>query len=226
MRSLILIGAALLFLAFALSPFHYDVNVVEGTVVSMDCPEVWSKGKGYNKDGTEIMHSADPMATPDRNVIISFHPLDFEPELKPTEDAYVTQTEQTFLPLILPVVVGSKVHFLNEDEFFHNVQSHTPGSRFNIGRRAPNVPYSIKIKKQGVINLMCDIHSHMSAKILSFDTPYFCRVGKDGTFSMKNLPDGRYRVEVFHPSCDDEVSEIEVRGGQVFKMDFKLNKRP
>jgi hypothetical protein len=54
------------------------------------------------------MHSDDPMAQPNRNVIISLHPLDFKPELSLTEDAYVSQSQQTFIPNVLPVVVGSR----------------------------------------------------------------------------------------------------------------------
>ncbi len=123
-------------LSFTLVATHnYTGNQLKGTIKFHDCSGTIKKGIGYNKDGTDIMHSDDPMAKPEMNVIVSLHPLDFQPELTLTPDAYITQKEQTFLPNVLPVVVGSKVHFLNEDEFFHNVQSYTPKSRFSIGRR-------------------------------------------------------------------------------------------
>lgn len=198
-------------------------NEVKGKITISKCQQVIKKGNGYNKDGTEIMHSDDPLAQPDRNVVISLHPLDFEPELKLTEDAYISQSQQTFIPMILPVVVGSKVHFLNEDEFFHNVQSYTPKSRFSIGRRAPGISYSVMIKNIGLIDLTCDIHTHMHAKILSLDTPYFCRLGEGGAYSLSNIPDGRYRVEIFHPLCDKVIDEIEVSGGGVFEYNFTLS---
>ena len=201
----------------------FDENEVRGHVTIINCQDRIVKGSGYNKDGTEIMHSDDPMAQPNMNVIVSLHPLDFKPELSLTENAYISQSQQTFIPSVLPVVVGSKVHFLNEDEFFHNVQSYTPKSRFSIGRRAPGISYSIKIKKIGEIDLSCDIHAHMNAKILSFDTPYFCRVGEDGTYSIKHLPDGKYRLEIFHPTCSKLIDEIEVMGGKVFEVDYQLS---
>jgi plastocyanin len=200
-----------------------DGNEVKGTITISNCQGSVVKGTGYNKDGTEIMHSDDPMAQPNRNVIISLHPLDFEPSLTLTEDAYISQSQQTFIPNVLPVVVGSKVHFLNEDEFFHNVQSYTPKSRFSIGRRAPGISYSIKIKKTGVVDLTCDIHAHMNAKILSFDTPYFCRLNADGSYSIKDLPDGKYRIEVFHPFCNKIIEEIEISGGKVYKFDYNIS---
>lgn len=198
-------------------------NEVKGKITITKCQQVIKKGNGYNKDGTDIMHSDDPLADPDRNVIISLHPLDFEPELKLTEDAYISQSQQTFIPMVLPVVVGSKVHFLNEDEFFHNVQSYTPKSRFSIGRRAPGISYSVKIKNTGLIDLTCDIHTHMHAKILSLDTPYFCRLKEDGTYSLSQIPEGKYRVEIFHPLCDKIIDEIEVSEGEVKEYNYTLS---
>lgn len=198
-------------------------NEVRGKITISNCKNNVVKGSGYNKDGTEIMHSDDPMAQPNRNVIISLHPLDFKPTLTLTEDAYISQSQQTFIPNVLPVVVGSKVHFLNEDEFFHNVQSYTPKSRFSIGRRAPGISYSVKIKRTGVIDLTCDIHAHMNAKILSFDTPYFCRLNEDGTFTLRDLPDGKYRVEIFHPYCNKIIDEIELKGGKVYDLSYTLS---
>ena len=137
MKQLLLLGGLLLYSAFSGLPVKKNLNTISGKIKLSNCTKTFVKGDGYNKDGTEIMHSNDPMAQPDMNVVISLHPLNFEPELVPTTDAFITQSEQTFIPHILPVVVGSKVHFLNEDEFFHNVQSYTPKARFSIGRRAP-----------------------------------------------------------------------------------------
>ena len=227
MKSLIKLPFLLVLFSFTLITAHEGVdNQLNGKIVFHDCSGTLKKGIGYNKDGTEIMHSNDPMAKPEMNVIVSLHPLDFQPKLALTTDAYISQKEQTFLPLVLPVVVGSKVHFLNEDEFFHNVQSYTPKSRFSIGRRAPGISYSQTINKTGVINLLCDIHSHMNAVILSLDTPYFARVKADGTFTVSNLPDGRYRVEVYHPNCNKIIDEIKVSGGKVFTVGYDFTMKP
>ena len=200
-------------------------NEIRGTITISNCESSFVRGTGYNKDGTEIMHSDDPLAQPNRNVIVSMHPLNFEPELTPTKNAYMSQSQQTFIPHVLPVVVGSKVHFLNEDEFFHNVQSRTSKSRFSIGRRAPGVSYSKTIKKVGIIELSCDIHAHMQAKILSFDTPYFTRIQEDNSYSIKHLPDGKYRLEVYHPTCHTYMDEVTIEGGQILEMNLHLSNK-
>jgi len=226
MRKILAIASMLSLLAF--TAYHQQIasNQIKGVVQFHDCPKTIKKGTGYNKDGTEVMHADDPMATTRQNVILSLHPLSFTPTLTPTADAYITQKEQTFLPHVLPITVGSKVHFLNEDEFFHNVQSFTSKARFSIGRRAPGIAYSQKIKKTGAISLMCDIHSHMNAVILSLDTPYFTRVAPDGSYRIDNLPDGDYRLEIFHPNCSKITDKVSLKDGQLTTLDYDFLVKP
>ena len=200
-------------------------NEVYGQIILSTSKPSIIKGSGYNKDGTKLMHADDPMAMPERNIIVSCHPLDFEAELPLTTDAYVTQKEQTFIPFVLPVVVGTTVYFVNEDQFFHNVYSNTPRSRFNIGRRPPGNSYGQKIDKTGPIKLSCDIHTHMNGIVLSLNTPYFTRADEKGQFSIANLPDGQYRLEVFDPITQDIFAEIiELKGGKSLNKAINLNK--
>jgi hypothetical protein len=65
----------------------------------------------------------------------------------------------------------------------------------------------------------------MNAKILSFDTPYFCRLNDNGSYSLKHLPDGKYRLEVFHPYCNKIIDEIEISGGKVFEFNYIVSNK-
>ena len=220
---------SLIFILFFNQPLDVsverDANEVHGKISITKCQDWIVKGRGYSRDQIEFMRSDHPLAQPDGNVIISMHPLDFKPKLILTQDAYISQREQTFIPNILPIVVGSKVHFLNEDEYFHNVQSLDRGSRFSIGRRAPGISYSRTIKKKGEVVISCDIHEHMQATILSFDTPYFCRLDEDGHYVIKDLPDGRYRIEVFHPVCSKITKEVTIEGEKSFEFNFHISEK-
>ncbi len=187
---------------------------LSGNVVWPVKPAVVAQGHGYNKDGTAMMHSDDPLAKPERNIIISLHSVDFQPVLSPTPDAIITQKQQTFIPHVLPITQGTTIYFLNEDEFFHSIYSLKPGHRFNIGRRPPGSPYALKIQKAGAIKLSCDIHPHMEAFILSLDTPYFTRVDAKGNYTLQNLPPGKYRLEVFHPMDRKWVQFVALTAGK------------
>ncbi|MEL6135620.1 MAG: carboxypeptidase regulatory-like domain-containing protein, partial [Bacteroidota bacterium] len=128
------------------------------------------------------------------------------------------------IPIVTPITRGSTVYILNEDNQYHNVYSHTPKASFNIGRRPPGAMYPQRINKAGVVKLFCDIHDHMQAFVVSLDTPYFTKARSDGSYSMSGLPDGRYRVEVFHPKLPGSRREIQVRGGQSLSLNFSLSR--
>ena len=90
---------------------------------------------------------------PDRNVVISLHPLSFEPSTKAMDKVVLTQKEKTFIPHVLPITQGSVVYILNEDEFYHNVHSKKPHGLFNIGRKKAGVGVPVTIDRLGLIRL-------------------------------------------------------------------------
>jgi plastocyanin len=217
-----LILAAVYVLVLIFSVNAQSLAEVSGFITFPDRNKIISKTKFYNVDGSHVMHSDDPMAKMENNIIVSLHNLSGNPKLTDIPEAIITQRQQTFIPHVLPVTKGTTVYLLNEDEFFHNIYSLTPGSRFNIGRKSPGNPYPIKIKKNGPIKLACDIHPHMSAIILSLDTPFFTRVRSDRSFKIDELPPGNYRLEVYHPELDKYTKEITIERGQKIEMELDL----
>lgn len=161
---------------------------------------------------------------PNRHVIISFHPLDFTPELAATPRAIMNQMEKTFVPKVLPITKGSTVEFLNSDTEVHNIFSMTPRATFNIGRRQPGKSVSQLIDKVGVVDLKCDIHCGMNAAILSLDTPYFTKVNASGNYEVDGLPDGNYRIQMYHFSLGMVEDNISIKGGGVVTKNLALVK--
>lgn len=162
------------------------------------------------------------------DVVISAHPLSFKPKVQPlTKNRTMDQRNATFIPRVLPVTQGTVVQFVNNDPFYHNVFSLTPGNKFNIGRRMRGEVVQKKIGERkieglGEVKLFCDIHTQMSAVILSLDTPYFTKPDANGKFSLKNLPEGRYEVRVYHPDLMPIIERLEIKG--TVEKDFSLSK--
>lgn len=161
---------------------------------------------------------------PNRHVIVSFHPLDFTPELSPTPRAIMNQMEKTFVPKVLPITKGSTVEFLNSDTEVHNIFSMTPRATFNIGRRQPGKSVPQLIDKVGVVDLKCDIHCGMNAAILSLDTPFFTKVNANGNYEVDGLPDGNYRIQMYHFSLGMVEDKISIKGGGVVTKNLALVK--
>ena len=87
----------------------------------------------------------------------------------------MNQKDLTFMPLILPVQVGTKVEFPNLDDTYHNIFSFSPAKRFDLGRyRSDERPIPSQVfDVTGLVTVRCDIHRHMRGLILVVDTPYF-----------------------------------------------------
>jgi plastocyanin len=161
------------------------------------------------------------------DVVISAHPLSFKPKLQPlTKNRTIDQRDATFIPRVLPVTQGTTVFFVNNDPFYHNVFSLTPGNEFNIGRRTRGEVVQKKIGERkieglGEIKLFCDIHTQMNAVILSLDTPYFTKPDANGNYVLKDLPEGRYEVRVYHPDLMPVIERLEIKGK--VEKDFSLS---
>jgi plastocyanin len=156
------------------------------------------------------------------DVIIAAYPLSFKAEVKPVPNARVLQRNAVFIPNVLPITPGTTVEFINADRFFHNVFSISPGAKFNIGRRPTNDIVRKKINVTGEISLFCDIHSQMAATIISLDTPYFTKANRNGVYLLDSLPEGKYRLEIFHPDHEKIEVEITLSKGESSEQSFTL----
>ena len=133
------------------------------------------------------------------DVIVSVHPLSYVLKVDTLSPVKILQIDTEFVPRVVPVTPGTEVQFINRDGYFHNVFSLTPGSRFNIGRKATGIVESRRFYNLGEIKLFCDIHAQMNATVVCLDTPYFTRVNPNGQYALSGIPSGRYEIRVYHP---------------------------
>lgn len=129
-------------------------------------------------------------------VIVSLQAVN-EPVPAPAKRATVAQRNKTFLPHVLPVLVGSTVDFPNSDPIFHNAFSSYSGQIFDVGLYPPGTTRSVRFNRPGVVRVFCNIHPAMSGVILVLSTPWFTSTVRDGSFQL-DVPPGTYDVAVFH----------------------------
>jgi plastocyanin len=111
--------------------------------------------------------------------------------------AVLLQKNKTFEPHLLVIPVGSEVDFPNRDPFFHNVFSLFEGKRFDLGLYESGSTRSIRFDRAGVSYLFCNIHSDMSAVIVTLDTPYYAISDRAGQVTIPDVPAGRYILHVW-----------------------------
>jgi hypothetical protein len=125
-------------------------------------------------------------------------------ELPEPGRAAMDQRDQTFVPHVLAITVGTTVDFPNSDVTFHNVFSLSKTKTFDLGRYSRGRSKAIRFDRPGVVQVFCDIHSHMSAYILVFAHRYFAVTDQAGNFTIAGVPPGSYILAVWH---EGEVRE-------------------
>jgi plastocyanin len=137
--------------------------------------------------------------------------------------ARMDQRNETFLPHVLAVDVGTVVDFPNNDTTYHNVFSLSKTRKFDLGRYAQGKSKPIRFDRPGVVRVFCDIHSHMSAFILVFSHPYYAKAETDGKYRIDSVPPGTYTVSAWHEGETRETKTVTVpaQGGDV-DLDFDV----
>ena len=121
------------------------------------------------------------------------------------------QKNKMFTPHLLVIPVGSSVTFPNADPFFHNVFSQFDGKRFDLGLYEAGSSRSVVFPREGVSYIFCNIHSEMSAVVISLTTPFYAIADRLGDFHLKDVPDGDYELHVWVEGQHQNALEQQTR---------------
>jgi plastocyanin len=136
------------------------------------------------------------------------------PKPRPTRVKAIVQKDKRFVPHVLAVPLGSTVEFRNEDEIFHSVFSLSKPNDFDLGSYDQRAVREQVFASPGVIHLLCNIHTSMQGWVYVSDSPWFAQADLTGRFTVKNVPDGAYKVEVWHEwSTKAVVKDLKVAAG-------------
>jgi plastocyanin len=124
--------------------------------------------------------------------------------------AEIATEKKQFLPRVLLVGVGSMVAFPNHDPFSHNVFSLSDENPFDLGLYRRGEAPSVRLEKPGIVRVYCNVHAQMSAFVVVRDNPWFAQPAGDGTFTIPNVPPGRYTLRVWHERGGEADREITV----------------
>jgi plastocyanin len=139
------------------------------------------------------------------------------------QSATMDQRNETFVPHVLAIAVGTTVDFPNSDNTYHNVFSISKTRSFDLGHYAAGRSKSVRFDRPGIVRVFCEIHSHMSAFILVFSHQYFSVTSADGRYQIGRVPPGRYTLDAWNEGEVRESRQVEVPGdGGAVEADFTL----
>ena len=144
----------------------------------------------------------------------------FEP---PQEHAVMDQKNMAFIPHVLPLLKGTTVDFLNSDMVQHNVYSpDAVADNVNLGTWLKGEVRPFTFNKLGVASMRCNVHVDMLAYVLVLQNPYFAKVNNDGSFSITNMPEGKYTLKLWNERYKAGDRQVEVKANATSTIEFEL----
>jgi plastocyanin len=163
-----------------------------------------------------------PNKRPAENAVVTLEGAQKSP---PPIKAVIDQRYKTFIPHVTVVPCGSTILFPNNDTVFHNVFAYYDAKKFDLGMYPRGATKSVVFDKPGVVALLCNVHSDMSAYILVVDTPYYGVTDRQGRFLLKDVPPGRYELRVWHESGTHWTQTLQVGGGNSAPLPLTLARK-
>jgi plastocyanin len=177
-------------------------SVVAGTITIVD------------KDGVEVE---------DRSDVVVFIDGVASQETSHHQMPVVSQMGRRFTPRVLPIVQGTAVEFPNDDDIFHNVFSLSKPRVFDLGIYPRATSKSVTFDQPGLVRVYCNIHPDMISTILVLKNELFDTTGPDGTFEIRNVPDGEVSLRVWSEFGEELTRQIVVHGGNRVEESFVIS---
>lgn len=146
---------------------------------------------------------------------------DFHPASSPE----MASEGMSFIPSVLPVLVGTTVRFTNNDDVLHNVFSLSKTKPFDLGLFKGDQVKEVLFDQVGLVRVYCNIHQDMRGTILVLGNPYFARVGPDGKYSIRDVPPGKYKLVCWYRYGEAVSKEVALKNsGAAGKVNFDVFK--
>ena len=130
----------------------------------------------------------------------------------PKQAVSIKQEGCRYVPHLAAVMVGQPVSFEDQDQTLHNIHP-TPKNNPEWNQsQMPNSPPLDKVfaKPELMMPIKCNQHPWMHMYLSVFSNPYFAVTGKDGKFTLGNLPPGTYTVATAQEKLGEKTQVITV----------------
>lgn len=143
----------------------------------------------------------------------------------PDSHAMMDQKNLKFFPHVLPILAGTTVDFLNSDDVLHNVfTSNGCADNCNLGSYPKGESRSYTFNNPNcIISVLCNVHPEMEAYIVTLETPYYAVSIEDGSYKIKDVPEGTYTLKIWHEKYHSSDKIINVPDSGEVIVNFILN---
>lgn len=147
-------------------------------------------------------------------------------------DAQVEANVCQFLPFV--TVVGDKrqLTVTNRDPVSHDIQGYAydqAGVDIVLHRsslKATGTTDTVHlVKGRRVFTMQCGMHPYMQNWGYAIDNPYYAVTDLEGSFTIGDLPAGRYRIKAWHPILGEQEREVTVEPNGTATLDLVFERK-
>ena len=197
-----------------------DEGTITGKITFDGVPPAAKKidmSQDANCAGSPGDKSADDLLVADgklENVFVYLKggPVDKFSYPTPSEPVVLDQVGCRYHPRVLGIQTNQKLKVTNSDNTTHNVH---PSPKTNQEWNQMQAQGAAAIEKtfpraETLIPVKCNQHPWMKASVGVLAHPYFAVSGKDGSYTIKNVPPGSYTLVFWHETRGEQTQQITV----------------
>lgn len=144
---------------------------------------------------------------------------------KPKKTPTINNSKCNFEPHVQVMPAGMNLSILNSDPVLHNTHGFLiKATVFNVAMPKQGMSVERPIRKPGIIRVECDSHGWMLAWIYAADNPYYAVTGKDGTFTISNVPPGEYTMVVWQEYTGAAEIPVTVKPKETTSVPVEIKK--
>ncbi len=147
-------------------------------------------------------------------VVVFLESVPGPPPIPSAAPHMIRQHNKSFTPRVSAVVKGTTIAFPNDDKIFHNVFSMSRALKFDLGLYRSGSSKSVVASRVGIVDIYCNIHPEMAAKVVVVDNPFFAVTGEDGSFVIEGVPPGTYPVVAWFAHGEPHRGEVTIAPGE------------
>jgi len=139
----------------------------------------------------------------------------------------VDQKKCRFEPFFSVMANKKNLVVKNSDSVAHNIHGYElMGSKkrtaFNVNQPDKDsvLKKKVKLRRGTAMKIECDQHDFMHGFVFVAKSPYYAVVGADGSFTIDNIPPGKYTIKSWHGTLGEQKTTVEVTAGGKASIDF------
>lgn len=140
----------------------------------------------------------------------------------PKQIVRIKQEGCRYVPHMAAAMVGQPVQFEDEDQTLHNIH---PMPKNNPEWNQSQMPHSAPLEKsfshpELMIPVKCNQHPWMHMYLSVIANPYFAITGKDGKFTLPDLPPGTYTIAAVQEKYGEKTQTVTVGAKEDRNLNF------